>query len=166
MPHHNGQFRSLSGPQVMFLLTVLRVEKLRAKSGHFAQCLDYFHNDGVNNSQIGDALQGVIDEVHRTYHQTLSTRVATQSLTLTAVDEMQSLAVQCCHTSAKTRAMAVNYFSSLVNRFPSLLCSKPLVTCLLEILTLLRRACENFHFSKVFGFFSFSLNVLHFTEMS
>jgi phosphatidylinositol 4-kinase len=39
--------------------------------------------------------------------------------------------------------MASKYLNRLITSFPSLMCDTPLVFAILEVLTLLRRACEN-----------------------
>lgn len=59
LPQHSGHMRSLSYPQVVFLLTVLRVETLRASTGVITPMLAYFEHEGVNKSAIGSSLEAV-----------------------------------------------------------------------------------------------------------
>ena len=66
--------------------------------------------------------------------------------------EMQRLCIACCDPHAGVRKTAANLMSTLANRFPSLLCNLPLMTVMLELLTLLRRACENLHLDQVRAF--------------
>jgi phosphatidylinositol 4-kinase len=57
--------------------------------------------------------------------------------------ELRSLLVGSTHRVAKARDIASKYLNRLITSFPSLMCDPPLVFAILEVLTLLRRACEN-----------------------
>lgn len=57
--------------------------------------------------------------------------------------ELQTLLIFSTHRVAKARDVASKYLNRLITAFPSLMCDPPLVFAILEVLTLLRRACEN-----------------------
>lgn len=56
--------------------------------------------------------------------------------------ELQKLLVTSCHRITKVRDVATKYLHRLITSFPSLMCDAPLVCAILEVLTLVRRACE------------------------
>ena len=66
-----------------------------------------------------------------------------QSLPTDLLSELQTLLVGSTHRVAKARAVAFKYLNKLITCFPSLTCNQSLVFAILEVLTLLRRACEN-----------------------
>src|SRR3984885_5484905 len=73
----------------------------------------------------------------------MSRRVVDHILPETLSVELQSLLVNSCHRVASIRRCASTYLDRLITSFPSLMCDPPLVYAILEVLTLLRRACEN-----------------------
>lgn len=73
----------------------------------------------------------------------LNLQAREQSLPADLLTELQALLVGSTHRVAKARAVASKYLNRLITSFPSLMCDPPLVFAILEVLTLLRRACEN-----------------------
>ena len=73
----------------------------------------------------------------------LTTRVSQQDLPETLSEELRALLICSTHRVAKARDMAERYLNRLITSFPSLMCDPPLVFAILEVLTLLRRACDN-----------------------
>jgi len=55
--------------------------------------------------------------------------------------EVREVLLETAHQFAKVRTVAIRYANDLFANFPSLLCAEEVVTVLLEMLTLLRRAC-------------------------
>lgn len=72
----------------------------------------------------------------------LSTQIIEHSLPKSMSAELQSLLVASCHRIGKVRDIAAKYLYRLITSFPSLMCDAPLVCAILEVLTLVRRACE------------------------
>lgn len=56
--------------------------------------------------------------------------------------ELRKLLVASTHRIAKVREIAMKYLQRLITAFPSLLCDPPFVIAILEVLTLMQRACE------------------------
>lgn len=56
--------------------------------------------------------------------------------------ELRGILVASTHRVARTRDLAMKYLNRLINAFPSLMCDAPLVFAILDVLTLLRKACE------------------------
>lgn len=73
----------------------------------------------------------------------LNTQASQQALPCTLSEELRALLISSTHRVAKVREMASKYLNRLITSFPSLMCDPPLVFTILEVLTLLRRACEN-----------------------
>lgn len=55
--------------------------------------------------------------------------------------EVREVLLETSHQFAKVRTVATRYANDLFANFPSLLCAEEVVTVLLEMLTVLRRAC-------------------------
>jgi phosphatidylinositol 4-kinase A len=72
----------------------------------------------------------------------LSTQIVEHSLPKSMSAELQKLLVTACHRISKVRDIAAKYLYRLITSFPSLMCDAPLVCAILEVLTLVRRACE------------------------
>lgn len=150
IPQHAGQIRTLSHAEATFLLTVLRVETLRAQSGYPATILAYFHNDGVASSPLGSCLGAIADYVNGAYRIHLNGQVGDHRLDPAVYTELKKVIVECCSPSNQVRSTAIRYMSTIVHHFRSILCNAAVITCLLEALTLLRRACEASYDDEVF----------------
>ncbi|GAA96782.1 uncharacterized protein L969DRAFT_97129 [Mixia osmundae IAM 14324] len=142
IPQHAGQIRTLSLPQTIFLITVLRLEMLRANTTHSATMLQYFSNDGINSSPISGCLASIADKVNETYRGALNDQVSRHSVKPEAFNELRKMIKACCSPQAPARKVALRYVDNVIGSFPSLLCDLTTVTTLLELLTLLRHACE------------------------
>ena len=142
MPQQATNARSLPVPQVLFLATVYGMESLRAEAGRVSPVLAYFHNEGVNNhAQLYDTLSSIAEKVNSRFMSHLSERVVSHSMDPAVFPEVCGVVVECAHQYAKNRAVAMRYLNDLFSSFPSLLCNLQVITTLLELLTLLRRAC-------------------------
>jgi hypothetical protein len=73
----------------------------------------------------------------------LNTQAAAQALPQALHAELRDLLVCSTHRIAKARDIASKFLNRLITSFPSLMCDPPLVFAILEVLTLLGRACEN-----------------------
>ena len=73
----------------------------------------------------------------------LNTQASQQALPDALSEELRTLLISSTHRIAKVREMASKYLNRLITSFPSLMCDPPLVFAILEVLTLLKRACEN-----------------------
>jgi phosphatidylinositol 4-kinase len=73
----------------------------------------------------------------------LNTQAAAQALPQALHAELRGLLVCSTHRIAKARDIASKFLNRLITSFPSLMCDPPLVFAILEVLTLLGRACEN-----------------------
>jgi phosphatidylinositol 4-kinase len=82
----------------------------------------------------------------------LNTQASQQALPDVLSSELRTLLISSTHRIAKVREIASKYLNRLITSFPSLMCDPPLVFAILEVLTLLRRACENEFMDEVFFF--------------
>lgn len=71
-----------------------------------------------------------------------SKKIIEHSVPRQITSELRSLLVYSCHRINKAREVASRYLNRLITSFPSLMCGAPLVFAILEVLTILRRACE------------------------
>jgi phosphatidylinositol 4-kinase A len=73
----------------------------------------------------------------------LNSKAAQHALPDCLSSELRTLLVLSTHRIEKTRVVASKILNRLIESFPSLMCDPPLVFAILEVLTLLRRSCEN-----------------------
>jgi phosphatidylinositol 4-kinase len=73
----------------------------------------------------------------------LNTQAAAQALPQALHAELRVLLICSTHRIAKARDIASKFLNRLITSFPSLMCDPPLVFAILEVLTLLGRACED-----------------------
>lgn len=122
--------------------------------------LAYFHNEGVNShAPMYDSLVSIAEkvrppraevprradlsypQVNSTFIHRLTELVTTHSLDPAVYLEVREVLLQTCHQFSKVRTVATRHLNDLFANFPSLLCAEEVVTVLLEMLTVLRRAC-------------------------
>lgn len=58
-------------------------------------------------------------------------------------EDLKSMVLECCSTSAKGRQAALKSLDAIFAAFPVLLCDSNFLVTMLESLTILRNACES-----------------------
>lgn len=149
LPHHAGHLRGITYPQAVFLLTVLRVESLRASQGSITPLLSYFDNDGVNHSAVGTPLNAVGQQVASKLNEYIQDCVTQHRLPESFAQQVIVLVSYCCRAQSPGRSFAIGCLDNLIAGFPSILCDSAIVTQLLETLTLLQEACESQYLDMV-----------------
>ncbi|KAG8878350.1 phosphatidylinositol-4- kinase [Tulasnella sp. 331] len=86
--------------------------------------------------------QDYMHMVMRGFVAGLSTKIVDHSLSPGISTELRLILVASTHRVARTRDLAMKYLNRLMTAFPSLMCDAPLVFAILDVLTLLRKACE------------------------
>lgn len=81
-------------------------------------------------------------QVNATFVYNFGDLVTQHSIDVGVYHEIREILLQCCHQFSRVRIISVRYFNELVSSFPSLLCEATVVDVLLELLTVLRRACQ------------------------
>ena len=79
----------------------------------------------------------------------LNTKASRQVLPTELSSELRVLLRWSTHRIDKARDIALGYLNRLITSLPSLMFSPSLVFAILEVLTLLRKACENEHYDEV-----------------
>ncbi|EKM55298.1 uncharacterized protein PHACADRAFT_255820 [Phanerochaete carnosa HHB-10118-sp] len=139
-----SEIRSLYPGQIIFLLCMHDMERMRASAGLPASLATYFANNGLNkNVGLVQCMEAVAEKVIRESVIDLNGLAAKQALPQALSKELRRLLIYSTHRIARAREVASKYLNRLITSFPSLTCDPPLVFTILEILTLLRRACEN-----------------------
>ncbi|KAG8934422.1 phosphatidylinositol-4- kinase [Tulasnella sp. 417] len=143
LPLRLGDIRYLSPGQIIFILTLYDVEVLRSSMDLPASLPTYFVNDGLNKSgALAGCMDAIAENVIRSYVGVLSRKIVDHSLSKELSGELRQLLVASCHRVTKPREIAARYLNRLITSFPSLMCDESLVCAILEVLTLLRKACE------------------------
>ncbi|KAJ3513745.1 hypothetical protein NLJ89_g2774 [Agrocybe chaxingu] len=135
-----SEIRYLSAGQVIFILTLHDIESMRSAAGYPSSLVSYFINDSLNNHS---GLSACMESVIRDSINDLNFKASQQTLPKHLSPELHYLVVLTTHRIAKARDIASKYLNRLITSFPSLMCDPTLVFAILEVLTLLQRACEN-----------------------
>ncbi|CCM00003.1 uncharacterized protein FIBRA_02028 [Fibroporia radiculosa] len=144
IPVRSSEVRYLLPGQVIFLLCMHDVESMRSAAGLPSSLETFFVNNGLNkNAGLHACMESVAEKVIRSCIMDLNGQAAQQALPEQLPSELRSLLVGSTHRITKAREIASKYLNRLITSFPSLMCDPPLVFAILEVLTLLRRACEN-----------------------
>ncbi|KAJ7632956.1 hypothetical protein FB45DRAFT_913996 [Roridomyces roridus] len=140
----SSDIRSLSSGQIIFLLTMHDMESMRSAAGLTSSLVSYFINDSLNKHPgLSACMEAIAEKVIRGCVGSLNARASQQALPECLSAELRTLLICSTHRIAKARDVASKFLNRLITSFPSLMCDPPLVFAILEVLTLLRRACEN-----------------------
>ncbi|KAG8721515.1 phosphatidylinositol-4- kinase [Ceratobasidium sp. 394] len=144
IPTRGADIRYLTPTQIIFLLTMHDLETMRAKMFLPSSLVWYFLNGGINkNAPLISCMEAISEKVIRDFvGDTLSRKIVQHSISPALSQEMRKLLVAATHRIAQVRDIAMKYLQRLINAFPSLLCDPPFVVAVLEVLTLMHRACE------------------------
>ncbi|KAJ6490589.1 hypothetical protein C8R47DRAFT_1122870 [Mycena vitilis] len=139
-----SDIRSLSSGQIVFLLTMHDMESMRSAAGLTSSLVSYFVNDSLNKHPgLSACMESIAEKVIRGCVTSLNVQASQQALPECLSAELQTLLIFSTHRIARAREIASKYLNRLITSFPSLMCDPPLVFAILEVLTLLRRGCEN-----------------------
>ncbi|GAA5822607.1 hypothetical protein JCM11251_004314 [Rhodosporidiobolus azoricus] len=144
VPSQSSAARSLPATQAVFLCTVLRLESLRAQAGALAPFFTYLGVRGLSSEKepaLAETLKSVGDKVLSIYLTQLSQQVTSHALDRVAYKQVREVLLCTTHRSQQVRETALRYLDNLLSSFPSLVCDLGVVTVMLELLTVLRRAC-------------------------
>lgn len=143
IPLRNSEIKGLLPAHVIFLLTFHDLEAIRSGRGFPSSVPTYFTNKDINSrDSLVICMDSVAEKIMRGSLNELSTQIVEHSLPKSMSSELQKLLVTSCHRISKVREIAGKYLYRLITSFPSLMCDVPLVRAILEVLTLVRRACE------------------------
>ncbi|GAA5914470.1 hypothetical protein JCM8208_004460 [Rhodotorula glutinis] len=167
VPSQASAARSVTDAQAVFLTAILRLESLRAEAGAFAPVFLYLGVPALGgDSPLADAVQSVGDKVLSTFSARLSSQAPHHAMDAGAYSQVRAVLLHATSSSAGVRATALRYLDNLLSSFPSLVCNLGVITVMLELLTVLRRACLDefvdeytpaYSFHSVRGSFTISL---------
>ncbi|TFK30200.1 atypical/PIKK/PI4K protein kinase [Coprinopsis marcescibilis] len=144
LPMRHSEVRHLSSGQVVFVLAMYDVEKMRSAAGRPSSLVHYFTNDSLNEAPtLIKCMESVAENVIRGCIHDLNTKAAQQTMPKCLSDELRSLLILSTHRVEQARDVASKYLNRLITSFPSLMCDPQLVFAILEVLTLLQRSCES-----------------------
>ncbi|GLB34718.1 putative PI3 PI4-kinase family protein [Lyophyllum shimeji] len=139
-----GDIRYLSAGQIIFVLTMHDIESMRSVAGLPSSLVGYFTNESINkHATLSGCMESVAEKVIRGCISDLNSQASRQVLPVALSSELRALLIYSTHRIEKARDVASKYLNRLITSFPSLMCDPPLVLAILEVLTLLRQACEN-----------------------
>ncbi|KAF8350539.1 hypothetical protein F5887DRAFT_939764 [Amanita rubescens] len=136
--------RHLSSGQIIFVLVIHDLEIIRSSAGMTSSLPSYFVNDGLNNhADLSSCMDSVAEKIMRSCVHELIGKVSQQACPPCLYSELQSLLVYSTHRISKARYIGLKFLNLLITSLPSILCHPPLIFALLDVLTLLKRSCEN-----------------------
>ncbi|GAA6004788.1 hypothetical protein JCM10207_001014 [Rhodosporidiobolus poonsookiae] len=145
VPSQASAARSLPPAQAVFLCTVLRVESLRAEAGSLSPFFTYLGVSGLSNTDrepaLAETVRSIGDKALTFFQTGLSHQVTSHELNPAVYKEIREILLFTTHRSQRVRETALRYLDNLLSSFPSLVCNLGVVTVMLELLTVLRRAC-------------------------
>ncbi|KAG0144911.1 hypothetical protein CROQUDRAFT_46568 [Cronartium quercuum f. sp. fusiforme G11] len=165
IPSHSGQIKGFTFIQTIFLLTVARLEIFRAEDCRASNVLEYLrhvHPDEIDANNLFGCLVTISEKVLSTFISSFQQRVIRHSEVPHVHREIPEILKFTCHHSSKIRAIALRYCQDLIIAFPTLLCKFETVRDMLELLSLLRQACEGEYsdeYTPVYTFHSESANL-------
>ncbi|KAG8904073.1 phosphatidylinositol-4- kinase [Tulasnella sp. 403] len=143
LPQRAADIKYLSPGQIVFILMLHDVEVLRSHLDLPASLASYFVNEGLNRSGVlAGCMDAIAENVMTSFTSGLAAKILDHSLRPELSSELRQLLIASCHRVAKTRDLASKYLNRLLTGFPSLMCDAPLIFSILDVLTLLRKACE------------------------
>ncbi|BGO97504.1 Phosphatidylinositol 4-kinase STT4 [Rhodotorula toruloides] len=168
IPSQATHARSISAPQAVFLTTAYRLESLRAEAGAIAPLFLYFGVPALSGeSAVGDTLKSIGDKVLSVYMARLGQQVPLHAMDSSAYVQVRTILLHTTNSSESMRSTALRFLDNILASFPSLVCNLGVVTVMLELLTVLRRACldeftdeytPSFEFHSTRGNFTITLS--------
>ncbi|ODN73286.1 hypothetical protein L202_07835 [Cryptococcus amylolentus CBS 6039] len=170
LPHqrHTYDIKTMTTPQTTLLMAIYDLEEARTLRHKPSTILQYFCNDSLNSSALIGCLDAIMQKISQVFLKSLHVEVLSHQLPPTVSQEVCLILVACTHRMSKVREKALVYARSLLETFSALLCDRDVVFTLLEILTLMRRACElqyTDEYSPVYELSSDKMDItLHLTD--
>lgn len=143
LPKLSNEIKGFSLPQVTFLMTTHDLEIRRIKQDRPSVILQYFGNSSLNDSELLSPLIAISDKLLKVFLTRLQGQVLTHSMPSVVPEEIRKLLVGATHRFERMRIVATRYLNDTLTTFSALMCDRKIVFTLLEILTLLRRSCED-----------------------
>jgi phosphatidylinositol 4-kinase len=138
-----SDIRNMTTPQLTFVAAIHDLEQSRTLSSHPSGMLQYFANDSINKCvPLVGCLTGVANKLSNVFLKDLSRQAVDHNMPDAVSEEVRKILVACTHRMRKVREVALSYARQVIETFSALMCDRKVVFTLLEILTLLRRACE------------------------
>lgn len=141
LPGCESDIKGLSYTECNFLHAALLVSTLRARGGDCTAMLPYFLENKVKTTGLGNCILAVASHCVDTYlRKCLSGELQDFAAPQIAV-QLATLFEGCCHRIAKVQDAAKLACDRLVHAIPSALAQKASIFALLELLTLMWKAC-------------------------
>lgn len=141
LPSCEGDIKSLSYPETVFLNTAYLVEDLRASAGDFTKTLTYFLDPKLRSGAMGNCMFAIATAATRTYvSRTLSGKFQAFSTPYLA-EQLATIFAGCCHRIARVQQVATACADVIVREVPSTLCQKTALFALLELLSMIWSSC-------------------------
>lgn len=168
VPKLAHDIRNLTFPQLVFLQTFHDLETLRIQADRPSVQLRYFSNASINDSVLLRPMEIIADQVRYLFYQNfgclktdlmefmtfeqllriflnrMSATVLEHSMQASVVsEEVRKFMIAATHRYRQVRKVALKHLDAILTSFAALMCDGKIVFVLLEILTLLRRSCED-----------------------
>lgn len=141
LPTCEGDTKSLSYQEAVFLSTAYLVEDLRASTGDCTKALAYFLDPKLRSGAVGNCMAAITTMAVRTYlTKTLSGQYQSFSTPYLA-QQLATILSACCHRIARVQQAAAVCADLIIHEVPSTLCQKSALFALLELLSIMWYSC-------------------------
>ncbi|USW57559.1 Putative phosphatidylinositol 3-/4-kinase, catalytic domain, protein kinase-like domain superfamily [Septoria linicola] len=141
LPQCDSDLRSITYQESVFLSAALLISTLRARAGDCTATLPYFLESKVKTGPLNNCMLAVSSHSVDVYLQrALSTKRQDFAAPQVAV-QLAAFLEGCCHRIAKVQVAAVTACDRIISQVPSALCQKSSLFALLELLSLMWKAC-------------------------
>jgi phosphatidylinositol 4-kinase len=141
LPTCEGDVRSLSYSEAVFLNTAYLVEDLRARAGDCTKALAYFLDPKLRTGAVGNCMFAIATAITRTYvTKTLSGKLLSFSTPYLA-QQLATIFAGCCHRIVRVQQAANACADIIIRDVPATLCHKDALFALLELLSIMWSAC-------------------------
>ncbi|KAF2084218.1 hypothetical protein K490DRAFT_59798 [Saccharata proteae CBS 121410] len=141
LPSCEGDIKSLSYSEVVFLNTVHLVEGLRASTGDCTQTLTYFLDTKLRSNQMGNCMIAIAEAGVKFYLSKTMTGGLQRFSAPYVAQQLATIFTGCCHRIAQAQKVAITCADLIIRQVPSALCQRTSLFALLELMTLMWASC-------------------------
>ena len=140
IPGCESEIRSLSYPQVIFLITTYTIESLRAEASRCTTMLHYFRDPSVEGNAMQRCMLAVSEDILSIFIRSSVGPSQINSAPRIA-DQLVSLFSGCCQSNVRVQQVAFRFADKIIGQRPTSLCQKVSLFALFELLSMMWTSC-------------------------
>ena len=140
IPGCESEIRSLSYPQVIFLITTYTIESLRAVDSRCTTMLHYFRDPSVEGNAMQRCMLALSEDILTTFIRSSIGPSQINSAPRIA-DQLVALFSGCCQSNVRVQQVAFRFADKIIGQRPASLCQKASLFALFELLSMMWTSC-------------------------